>query len=502
MSEKTHRDEVSGDEGSDSDDEITYLDVGTLQRAYSRRELSPVDVIVASAARIEATEPILNAFTTVCAERAEAEAVEAERRLAAGEGRALEGIPIAVKDLIDTADVRTTYGSAIYSEHVPDADAEAVRRAREAGAIVVGKTSTHEFAWGITSENPHYGPCRNPWDTDRVSGGSSGGSAVALATGSVPLAIGSDTGGSIRIPSAFCGIVGLKPTFGRISVRGVFPLVESMDHVGPMARTPRDAALLYSVLAGTGGPAAAGGTSAPGSSPAMPGSFASGAVEGAPMDGLLIGVSEDLDGALPTPEVDRVLGEAMATCERLGARFVELAFSRQALVAPTFATIQRVEAIREHRRRGIWPERAAEYSDDVRGRIEAGAELGIEDYLGAVVDRAALSGELAGLLADVDLLLTPIAAGTPALIGQPYEHLGNEVDFRTVAMSSTMGQNLAGLPSCAVRGGFDAGGIPVGVQFTGRHGAEQRVLSAAEAFAAATPEIQERRPQLSAVGRT
>jgi aspartyl-tRNA(Asn)/glutamyl-tRNA(Gln) amidotransferase subunit A len=471
-------------------DEISELDARALKDAYARRELSPVDVVAASAARIEATQPTLNAFRALCIERALAEAREAEKRLADGEGRSLEGVPFAVKDLIDTADLTTSYGSSIYSEHVPSADAEAVRLARQAGAILIGKTSTHEFAWGITSENPHYGPCRNPWDTDRVAGGSSGGSAVALATGVVPLTIGTDTGGSVRIPSAFCGTVGLKPTFDRISTDGVFALAESMDHVGPMARTPEDAGLFYSVLAGLDG---SQGTAA------SPAASRRAGPEGDEMEGLRIGVSADFNGAEPTADVARVLAESIATCEGLGALAVELEFSGWSRFNPVFATIQRVEALQEHRRRGIWPERAAEYGEDVRGRMELGLEVELAEYLAAVVERSALSARLAGLLAEVDLLLMPVAAGPPALVGEHYEHRGSEVEFRSVAMSSTLGQNLAGLPSCAVRGGFDADGLPVGLQFTARHGAESRVLAAAAALTAATPEIQARRPPLSVI---
>ena len=230
--------------------ELVALGVDELRRRYRERQVSPIEVIDALGPRIERAQPLLNAFTTLSLDRAREEAAVAERRFAKGDERPLEGIPLGVKDLLDTEGVRTTYGSAIFESHVPRADAEAVRRARDAGAIVVGKTGTHEFAWGITSENPHYGPCRNPWDTERISGGSSGGSAVALAAGLVALAIGSDTGGSIRIPAAFCGVTGLKPSYARVSTAGTFPLAPSLDHVGPMAQRPLDAWELYAAMAG------------------------------------------------------------------------------------------------------------------------------------------------------------------------------------------------------------------------------------------------------------
>src|SRR4029077_622673 len=201
--------------------------------------------------RIERLNPKLNAFITVASESALAEARAAEKELVRGRRRGpLHGIPIALKDNIYTQNLLTTMGSLILRDFLPSEDATVVRRLRRAGGIVLGKTNLHEFAYGVTSENPHYGAVRNPWNTDRIAGGSSGGSAAAVAAGLCAAAIGSDTGGSIRISSAFCGVVGLKPTFGRVSVHGVFPLAPSFDHVGPIARTPLDAALVLECIAG------------------------------------------------------------------------------------------------------------------------------------------------------------------------------------------------------------------------------------------------------------
>src|SRR6478609_5185792 len=216
-----------------------------LRAAFASRELSPVETLDYVTRREE-----LGAFVTLDLERAHAEAVRAEQAYADDEARPLEGLTLAVKDLFDTAGLRTTYGSRIFATHVPAADAWAVRKARDAGAIVLGKTLTHEFAWGITSVNRHFPPLCNPYDGERVAGGSSGGSAVALATGQAALALGTDTGGSIRIPASFCGVSGLKPTFGRISTEGVYPLARSLDHAGPMARTPEDVRLFYEALVG------------------------------------------------------------------------------------------------------------------------------------------------------------------------------------------------------------------------------------------------------------
>src|SRR5262249_13688601 len=231
--------------------ELVGLSAGELLQAYRDRRFSPAEVVEALAARIEELDASLGAFTTLCLERALDEARVAEQQYARGEPAGpLAGVPFGVKDLFDSTGVRTTYGSPMFADHVPAVDAEAVRRARAAGAIMIGKTQTHEFAWGITSVNLLMGSSRNPWSQRLMSGGSSGGSAVALAAELVPIALGSDTGGSIRVPSAFCGTVGLKPTYGRISATDVFPLARSLDHPGPMARTPADAALLLETVAG------------------------------------------------------------------------------------------------------------------------------------------------------------------------------------------------------------------------------------------------------------
>src|SRR5262249_45154991 len=225
--------------GNQAVTERVGLSAGELLQGYRDRRFSPAEVVEALAARIEELDPSLGAFTTLCLERALDEARVAEQQYARGEPAGpLAGVPFGVKDLFDSAGVRTTYGSPMFADHGPAVDAEAVRRARAAGAIMIGKTQTHEFAWGITSVNLLMGSSRNPWSQRLMSGGSSGGSAVALAAELVPIALGSDTGGSIRVPSAFCGSVGLKPTYGRISAAGVFSLAPSLRHPRPMAPAP------------------------------------------------------------------------------------------------------------------------------------------------------------------------------------------------------------------------------------------------------------------------
>src|ERR1700720_1375423 len=231
--------------------ELEFAGIQALSALLAKRKISPVELTQLYLSRIERLNPKLNAFLTEGSESALAEARVAERELLRGRRRgALHGIPVALKDNIWTQNLRTTMGSLILRDFLPSEDATVVRKLRRAGAIVLGKTNLHEFAYGVTSENPHYGAVRNPWKMDRIAGGSSGGAAAAVAAGLCAAAIGSDTGGSIRIPPGLCGVVGLKPTFGRVSVHGVFPLAASFDHVGAIARSAVDAALILECIAG------------------------------------------------------------------------------------------------------------------------------------------------------------------------------------------------------------------------------------------------------------
>jgi aspartyl-tRNA(Asn)/glutamyl-tRNA(Gln) amidotransferase subunit A len=470
--------------------DLTTLSARELLDGYRARAFSPSEVVDALAVRIEAVEPTVHAFTTLSLDRSRDEARRWTDAYARGEAPAepLAGVPFGVKDLFDTEGVRTTYGSPQFGDHVPAQDAEAVRRIRAAGGIMVGKTQTHEFAWGITSVNHLMGSTHNPWAPDRISGGSSGGSAVALAADEVPLALGSDTGGSIRVPAAFCGIVGLKPTYGRVSAAGAMPLAASLDHPGPMARTPTDAALFLEVLAGV--------------DPADP------TTENAPLGdleralsagiaGIRVAVCPSLHLVPLAPDVDAVWSSTVELLAGLGAELVEVELPGAERIYETFVTIQRAEALFTHEQRGLFPAHRDEYGDDVRGRLEAATAVTISDYLAATAERRRIRAAFARVLAEADLLLTPVGGGPPAPIGKDVVvHLGQEIEFRELVMSYTVPQDLTGLPACAVRAGFDELGIPVGVQLTGPPWHEARVLGAVAALFDATPELQARRPVL------
>jgi aspartyl-tRNA(Asn)/glutamyl-tRNA(Gln) amidotransferase subunit A len=468
-----------------------FLTALELRAAFASRDLSPVEVVDACAERIANLDAGLCAFNATCFERARLEAQHAEAVYASnGEPRLLEGVPFAVKDLFDTEGVITTYGSPMFSAHLPDRDAEVVRRARAEGGILIGKAQTHEFAWGISSVNTLMRTSRNPWAPMRISGGSSGGSAVALATQQVPLAIGSDTGGSIRVPSGFCGTVGFKPTYGRVSLTGAWPLARTLDHPGPMARTPEDTALLFKSIAGYD-------PNDPATEDVPLGDVDSALGQG--LTGLRVGVSPDLHQVPLTPDNDRVFASASEIVSGLAGSLTDVSLPEAAAAYETFGAVQRAEALFTHREAGLYPDRADEYGSDVRSRLEFATTQSTDEYLRAAAERQRLSAGFARVFRDVDVVLSPVAAGPPSLIGEEIvDHLGEPTEFRRLVMSYTVPQDLAGLPTCVVRAGFDAIGTPVGIQFTGPRWADARVLGAANAFWSATAELQAEWPEAHA----
>ena len=449
-------------------DEIAYATIAELGVRYRKRDLSPVEVTQALLARIEKLDPILHAFVTLTADSALAEARAAEEALRRGDARPLLGIPVAHKDIYLTRGVRTTGGSALLADWIPDEDATCVQRWRAAGTVQLGKLITHEFAFGLQFPGHRFPPAKNPWNLDHIPGGSSSGSGAALAAGLVTGATGSDTGGSIRGPAAFCGIVGLKPTYGRSSRAGVLTLSWTLDHTGPMARTVQDCAFLLQPLAGYD-PADPASSRAPVDDYVAP--------LGRDIRGLKIGVPrayflEEVDA-----EVARAFEEALETLRRLGAevRDVQIPSLRG---AHSFLLILMAEAyayhesdIREH------PEL---YGDVLRERILAGALVTASEYTQAQRIRAEICRETAEVLKTVDVLASPTALKPATPFAQAFDP---EFAFPKSNMAPF---NLTGLPTLALPCGFSASGLPVSFQLSGRPFEETTVLRAGHAYEQAT----------------
>lgn len=468
--------------------EASELSLVATARLIHRRELSPVELVQAILDRIASYGKSLNAYIAWYAE----EAIEAAKRAedAVAHGRPLgplHGIPIAVKDLFFTAGIPTTAGSRIFKDFVPSEDATVVRRLREAGAILLGKLNLHELAYGITSENPHFGAVRNPWDLNRIAGGSSGGSAAGVAASLCLASLGTDTGGSIRIPAACCGIVGLKPTYGRVSRDGVVPLAWSLDHVGPITRVVEDAALLLEVLASPD-PHDVTASSLPVPQYSR--------MLGDSLKGVSIGLPRDsfFDAAEVDPSVMAAVEEAMRVLQDAGARVedVSIPLLRHA-PAIQFLTIAS-EATANHGR--LLRTRGRELGVDVRRRLELGEFLGASQYLRAQQARRLLMRQFDAALRQVNLLVTPtLPIVAPPLGAQTVTIRGIQKNIQPVMTRFTSPLNLTGLPAISIPCGTTTEGMPVGLQIIGRAFDEATVLRAAFAYQRATP-WHTRRPPL------
>ncbi len=455
--------------------QLAFFSISDLAALVRKKKVSPVELLDAVLARIERLNPQLNAFITVAADTARAEAKHAEREIARGRWRGpLHGIPISLKDNIATRGLRTTAGSKILAQNIPDQDATVVRRLRRAGTVIVGKTNMHEFAYGVTTENPHYGPTRNPWRTERIPGGSSGGSAAALAAGLCFASVGTDTGGSIRIPASLCGVVGLKPTFGRVSVHGTVALSPTLDHVGPLARTVADAAIMLRAIAGRD-PCDA-------TTLALPSLRLPENLKSLPKR-LRLGLPRDYFFDRVDAEVQRAVLQAVKHFERRGAEIVEVALpSLVASVEPS-NHIALAEAAHYHRRMGWFPGRAGDYGEDVRKRLEMGAETRAVDYLRAFETQQRVRAEFDCAFALVDAILAPVTPVPAPQLGQKMLSLGGEEEpVRAALLRLCRPENLAGLPAVSVPCGFTREGLPVGMQIIGPHCDEEIVLRLALAY--------------------
>lgn len=447
------------------------LTIFELAPRLRKGEISPLELTRACLDRVEKLNPTLNAFITVIADAALAEAQIAEEEIRRGEWRGpLHGIPIALKDLIDTAGVRTTSASALHENRIPSADAEVVRRLRNAGAVILGKNNLHEFAYGGSSLISYFGAVHNPWDPARIAGGSSGGSASAVAAGLCYAAIGTDTAGSIREPAALCGCVGLKPTYGRVSSRGVIPLSASLDHVGPLTRSVTDAAIVLQAVAGF--------DPSDITTEEVPVVDYLSATREAPKE-LRVGVPrkyflDDLDS-----EVASAMEHAISGIQTMVAQIREIQ-----LDVPTDRTLQAAESYAFHAESVA---RSADlYQAETVRRIGSGEKISAAEYIQRRRELGEARRNIQRIFADVDLLVTPT---TPIAAPSIAELMATPEALRPAELKllrNTRPFNVWGLPAISVPCGFTQGGMPIGLQIAGPEWREDLVLRLAHAYEQAT----------------
>jgi aspartyl-tRNA(Asn)/glutamyl-tRNA(Gln) amidotransferase subunit A len=471
-----------------SRDELCDLDITAVAPLLRARQLSPVELTDAYLDRIERLDPTLNAYIRVMPDQARAAARAAEREIVGGRWRGpLHGVPLGIKDLFDVAGVPTTMGSPILRDNLPVVDSTVVSQLKAAGAVILGKHNLHEFAFGITSENPHFGAVHNPWALERVPGGSSGGTAAAVAAGLCAAGLGSDTGASIRAPASFCGIVGLKPTYGRVSRAGALPLAWSLDHAGPLVRSVADCAMLLQAIAGHD-------ERDPASAARPVPDFSATLDEG--VNGLRIGVPREYFFDIVEPDVDRLVRAAIATLGQLGARVQEVSLPhvRDAQLAGN--VIMSSEAAAWH---STWlRERPHEYGPDVLQRIRGGLLVRATEYLHSQQMRTLIQQDFARAFEQVDVVVGPTVPIVAPPIGRTFEPGGPlSMPPRAVANRTTVPCNLTGMPAISVPCGF-SDGLPVGLQIMGAAFAEPLVLRVAAAYERAT-DWRQQRPKLQAV---
>jgi aspartyl-tRNA(Asn)/glutamyl-tRNA(Gln) amidotransferase subunit A len=452
-----------------------------LSRQIRDLSISPVELTRDCLARIESLDPKLNAFITILAESALDQARGAEQEIRSGNYRGpLHGIPIGLKDILDTAGTRTTAASGVFKDRIPTEDADVVRRLRAAGAIILGKQNLHEFAYGGSSMISFFGETHNPWDTSRITAGSSGGSAASVATGLGFAAVGTDTAGSIRLPAAYCGVVGLKPTYGRVSARGVIPLSWSYDHVGPIANSVYDTALILQVLAGYD-------AADPASIDAPIPDFVDAIAQRA--SGLRIGVVREFFFDDVHPEVADAIEKAIQIFRELHAEIREVK-----LEVSTDRTLSSAESYAYHEQ--FLASSSELYQPATLARIQSGARISAFQALRASRDLRASRHAIRKIFDEVDVLLTPTVPIPPPAIADLREHPDTLRPQELMMLRNTRPFNVWGIPTISVPCGFTSNGLPIGLQLAAAPWREDVVLQAAYAYEQAT-ERQNKMPSLS-----
>ncbi len=457
---------------------MPYLSIQQASEELRSGLITPTELLAETLERIDQLDSDIQAFVTVLRDQAYEEAEKAENEQRTGLFRSpLHGIPIAIKDLIAVKDVHMTAGSKVLADYIPQEDATVVEQLRRAGAVIVGKTNTHEFAYGTYTP-----PTRNPWDLTRIAGGSSGGSAAALAAGMCPGAIGSDTGGSIRIPSACCGITGLKPTYGRVSTYGVIPLSWSLDHVGPMGRNAEDCAILFDAVAryDPRDPNSVSGPPGKASATLIGGTEGRGLIS---LQGIRLGVPSESFVSPLDPEVRAAWRAALLVLQEEGAELVDVELQRPTM--DTFRTIEMPEASLAHMERAWLTKRLDDYGEITRSRLLQGQTIPAVDYLRAQQQRRAFSSNLRSIMQGINALVLPTIPMPAILIEQADTEIliDGVTEKATVALLRlTMPFNLAGLPAISLPCGFSAGGLPIGLQVAGKPFEESMILRIAHAY--------------------
>jgi Asp-tRNA(Asn)/Glu-tRNA(Gln) amidotransferase A subunit family amidase len=464
--------------------ELCYMPAMELGGAIRSKQVSPVEVVDAVLARIERLNPRLNAYCTVTAAAARAAAKEAEAAVMRGDALGmLHGIPVSIKDLVATKGVRTTHGSKLYEQFIPDDDAPVVERLKGAGAIILGKTNTPEFGHKAITDNRIFGPSRNPWSLEHTPGGSSGGAAAAVATGLGPLAVGTDAGGSIRIPASCCAIFGLKPTLGLVPYAPTFGGLETLSHTGPMTRTVRDAALMLSSMVGADPRDLS-------SFPSPETDYLAGLERG--IQGLRVAWSSDWGYAAVDPEVRQLAAAAAQRFTDLGCH-VEEAHPGISDPAETYQIL--TTASRAARVADRWPAERERFDSSLVVQIEAGMRWSAVDFVRAANVRRTHNEAFVRFFSRYDLLLTPTMTAPPPLVKvEAHDEIAGRKVTRLGWLAFTFPLSLIGYPAASVPCGWTREGLPVGLQIVAPRWAEALVLRAAAAFEAMAPWAHRRPP--------